>query len=468
MQTNSKIKMPNGFAQRVHHALRSWYSQKPDDSLDDLLLSREIAAERPGATSRLISNQVLLSGLALLQQSDEEAVKLLQSRFHDQDTAQAVGFRHNISEDIVFQHQRAAIEQLAELIWGQEQALLQQRRRQMEARLEAPSYTRLFGVAKKLDELRSFVESDADAGVLALEGIGGLGKTSLADALARDLAASTRFEEIGWVSARQRLFQLSGEVSLLNTRPDLTITELIDTLIEQFGLKGLAHASDTEKSLGMKDFLKSRPCFVVVDNLETAANYSILADHLTALAGPSKFLVTTRYSLRDVSGVYIMPLQQLAFEDALELIRHEAKTRGSSELSRASEDDLKPIYTLTGGNPLAIKMVIGQIHSLSLPVVLSRLSAGKGMPVEALLDFLYADAWETLDAVHRRVLQAMLLVADVGRLAQIAAASELSEEDAAACLHRLAGLSLVNVSGGLHERRYSLHQLTQAFVSQRA
>jgi hypothetical protein len=134
------------------------------------------------------------------------------------------------------------------------------------------------------------------------------------------------------------------------------------------------------------------------------------------------------------------------------------------ELGNAPESELEPIYTVTGGNPLAIKLIVGQIHSLSFSVVLSRFGAVKGKPVEELLDFLYFAAWQALDANHRRILQAMLLVADEGRLEQIAAAAELSEDEAAACLHRLTGLSLVNVSGGLHEKRYSLHQLAQAFI----
>lgn len=461
MQT---AKMPDDFSQCVHLALRSWYSPKPDGALEDLLLARQIGMERQGVTARLVSNQVLLNGINCLRKTDEGAADILQARFLDQETAQAVGFRRNLSEDIIFQRQRTAIEQLAEVIWSQEQALVKQRRGRIEARLESPTYKKLFGVTEKLAEIRALVESDAEPGLLALEGMGGLGKTSLADALARQLASSTRFDEIGWVSARRRLFQLSGDIGVLDTRPDLTLAELADALIEQFDLEGLAHASDAEKLLGVKDFLKSRPCLVIVDNLETAADYSALVLQLTGLAHPSKFLITTRYSLRDVSGVYIMPLKQLARDDALALIRYEAKTRGLPELGDAPESELEPIYTVTGGNPLAIKLIVGQIHSLSLSAALARFNDAKGKPVEDLLDFLYTAAWQALDAKHRRVLQAMLLVADEGRLEQIAAATELSADEAAACLHRLTGLSLVSVSGGLHEKRYSLHQLAQAFV----
>ena len=465
MPAANPSQMPDDFPKRVRLALRSWHSQKPADALGNLFLTRQIEMEREGVTARFVSNQVLFNGIERLRQNDEIAADILQSRFLNDETAQAVGFRRNLSEDVIFQRQRTAIEALAEVIWNQEQTLLKQRKGHIEARFEHPTYTKLFGVTEKLAEIRSLIEAEAEPSLLALEGMGGLGKTSLADALARQLAGSTRFDEIGWVSARQRLFHLSGDISE-ETRPSLTQTELLDALIGQFGLSGLARASDAEKLLGMKDFLKSRPCLVVIDNLETAADYSALVSWLTGLVQPSKFLITTRYSLRDVSGVYIMPLKQLHPNDALALIRYEAKTRGLLELADAPESELEPIYQVTGGNPLAIKLIIGQIHDLPLSAVIARFSAVKGKPVEELLDFLYDAVWQTLDATHRRVLHAMLLVAEEGRLEQIAAATELSEDQAADCLRRLAGLSLVNVSGNLHEKCYSLHQLAQAFILQ--
>jgi hypothetical protein len=459
--------IPENFAKQVHRALRAWHTQNSTDVLGDLLLARQIEVDHRGATLRLINNQVLLNGINRLKQDDEETADLLQRRFLNQETALEVAYRRNLSEDVVFQRQRAAIGRLAEVIWEQEQELRQARLRRMETRLESPTYTRLFGVNEKLAKLRAQIETDAEPWLIALEGLGGIGKTSLADALARQLAVGIHFTEIGWVSARQRMFHLSGEIETLDDCADLTMAKLIEHLIEQFNLTGLSHQSDTEKLLGVKDFLKSSPCLIIIDNLETIANYQTFVLQLTKLADPSKFLLTTRYSLQDVSGVYIVTLRELPHEDALALIRHEAETRGLRELASAPKKELESIYRVTGGNPLAIKLIIGQIHSLSLSVVLSRFSTAKSKPVEELLAFLYQAAWQALDENCRRVLRAILLVPEEGgRLEQIAAAAELNEDEAVACLHRLIVLSLVNVSGSLHERRYSLHQLTRSFVAQ--
>jgi DNA polymerase III delta prime subunit len=468
MSDHLDLGMPKDFPKRIHQALRTWHALDAKDALTDLLLAYKIKAEREAATPRLISNRVLIKGLDGLQQTNPKLAELLQRRFPNQETALAVAHKLNVSEDVVFQRQRAAIAQLADIIWGREVQLRQQQLLRIEARLEAPTYSQLFGVTDKLAQVRAQLESDSEPWILAFEGLGGIGKTSLADALARELARRINFYEIGWVSARRRLFRLSGQIETLDDSPDLTLTELVDCLIDQFDLTGLRRQSDAHKLVSMRDFLKSQSCLVIVDNLETTADYSALVSQLRGLVNPSKFLITTRYSLGDVSGVFVLTLRQLSQEDTLALVRHEAKTRGLHELADAPEADLAPIYDVTGGNPLATKLLVGQIHTLSLPIALARFSAVKGQPVEELLDFIYAHAWEGLDVDSHRVLQAMLLVTEEGgQLEQIAAAASLDLDAAATCLQRLATLSLVNVGGDLWARRYSLHQLTQTFLTQR-
>jgi len=465
MANHTRFNMPKNFPKRVHEALRNWHSQKADHVLNDLLLARHYQGAQD-TTPRLVSNKILLEGIeGLKQTAGEELADLLQRRFLSHETARQIAYRKNISVDIVFQRQRAAIVQLANFIWSQEQALRESRLRLVDAHLEPSSYTRLFGATEKLATLRELMEKPAEPWILALEGLGGIGKTSLADALARELAGSPHFSEIGWVSARRHLFNLSGDIEALTGQSDLTVTELVDRLIDQF-LPGLLHSSDSEKWLGLKDYLKSRPCLVVIDNLETVPDYPALVFRLTSLINPTKFLLTTRHSLRDSSGIHVYTLDPLNKTDTLALVRHEAETRGLPELARAPKAELEPIHAVTGGNPLAVKLLVGQIHTFSLPMALSKFELARDKPFNVLMTFLYEAAWQALDDDCCRVLSALTLVADSGLLPQIAAAAELDEGQTINCLHRLTLLSMVQVSGSLYERRYSLHQLTQTFVAQ--
>lgn len=461
--------IPKGFSRRIHDALRAWHLHSAKGLLDDLSLANHLPTGRDDLAPRLITNQILLNGIDCLKQADEEIADLLKSRFLNRETARELAYQRNWSEDVVFQRQRAAIARLAEVIWSQEAALRWQRRLRIEARLEPPSYSRLFGVEDRLAEVRAVLEKTAEPWLVSIEGMGGIGKSSLADLLARDLAGGTHFHDLAWVSARRRLFQLSGEIDTLTDRPALTLTELVDRCLEQFELSGLRHASDSEKLAGLKDFLRTHRCLVILDNLETVSDVYALVTQLSALVHPSKVLITTRHSLRDVSGVFPVLLRPLSRADTIALIRHEAETRGLPELAEAPAKTLSPIHKVTGGNPLAAKLIVGQIHSLSLPIALSRFSAAGGKPIEELLTYLYETSWHMLDPDCRQVLQAMLFVTeDGGRIEQIAATAGLGEGAVAACLQRLAALSLVNVSGDLLERRYSLHQLTHTFVGRQS
>lgn len=465
----SNLDMPKDFALHVHQALKSWHKQQADGVLDTLLLARQMRVKRDTASLRLVSNQILIEGLDRLEHVNPEAFDLLQRRFLNKETAREIAYRFNLGEDVIYQRQRGAIEQLAQVIWQQEMELRHCHAQRIMTHLEPPTYTKLFGVDAAITQVREKLENSTSPWILTLEGMGGIGKTSLADALARNLAYSVHFQNIAWISARQRLFRLSGAIESLPHLPSLTFAMLIDQLIDQFELVELKRRTEAEKLTGVKAYLKARPNLVIVDNLETVDDYRALVMQLRELMNPSKFLITTRYSLRGESDVYVVSLQGLSFEDTLHLVRYEAETQGLLELATAPEGVLEPIYQLTRGNPLATKLVVGQVHTFALSTVLKRLHEAADQSTADLMNFLYVDAWRILDQTHRQVLKAMLLTPDNGgQIEQISTAAGLDTGETASCLHRLATLSLVNVLGGLNDRRYALHYLTRAFVAQQS
>jgi len=461
--------MPADFVSHIHQALKAWHDPADTPEFAALWLAQPPPSPGERSTSRTTANRILQAGLDALRQTHPEAAKLLQRRFQHGETAREIAYHSDFTVDIVYQRQRVAIAQLAEVIWAQESALRREKARRVELRLEAPTYTRLFGIDTMLAEARAQLESPDGPWLLALEGMGGIGKPTLADALGRQLAPTPRFTEIAWVSARTRLFHLTGEIGVTPDAPVLTPHDLVDRLVEQLGLHSLKRQSDREKFLGMKDYFKAQPCLVALDNLETLADYRALLPQLREWVRPSKLLLTTRHSLRGESGVYILPITGLTPEDTLAFIRYEATAQGLGELAQAPDDALQAIHTLTGGNPLALKLVLGQVHTFPLPAILARFKAAEGGGAAALFDFIYQDAWERLDAPGRTVLQALLLVPEGGGdLAQIAAVASLSPGEAADCLQRLALYSLVEITGDLHTRRYGLHPLTQSFVERQA
>lgn len=64
--------MPDDFPKRIHEALRSWRSPKPENALSNLLLAREDQGAQSAVLPRLNSNKILLSGIEKLVTTQPE------------------------------------------------------------------------------------------------------------------------------------------------------------------------------------------------------------------------------------------------------------------------------------------------------------------------------------------------------------------------------------------------------------
>lgn len=321
---------------------------------------------------------------------------------------------------------------------------------------------RLFGVESKRQSLLP-VLTQADAPwSIALDGIGGIGKTSLANNIAHEIMQTDRFYDLAWVSAKQEEFSPSVGRQPLG-QPALTVDTLIDLLIDQLVEQEFLPTSTKEKQYILTSLLKERPYLIVIDNLETVADYETLIPLLRRLANPTKFLLTSRHSLYTYSDVFCLNLSELEREDALTFLRYEAKTRGLSTLAAASETYLDRIYKVVGGNPLALKLVIGQVRVLPLSHVLENLKQALGKKTEDLYTYIYWQAWQALDPSSQQVLLIMPL-AQRGTLDQLSVLSELETAELNRALEHLVALSLVEVSSDIEHHRYYIHRLTETFL----
>ncbi|MCB0228645.1 MAG: hypothetical protein KDH90_05865, partial [Anaerolineae bacterium] len=175
--------------------------------------------------------------------------------------------------------------------------------------------------------------------------------------------------------------------------------------------------------------------------------------------------LTSRHSLHDEPDVYSYQVPGLVEPDALQMVRNEARLRRLDQVTDAGDDELHPIFETVGGNPLALKLVVGQLFVLDLDQVLDNLRAARGRKAGDLYRYIFQDAWRKLDEDAQEVLINMPLFAQNG--ADFASIERVSDVKGAAlldALDRLVMLSLVNVGGGLQARRYSIHRLTETFL----
>ncbi|HUM69722.1 MAG TPA: NB-ARC domain-containing protein, partial [Chloroflexota bacterium] len=297
--------------------------------------------------------------------------------------------------------------------------------------------------------------------------LGGLGKTALADYLARHVIQTVRFDDVAWVTAKQTHLSTRGRLQIDSGRPALTFPMLIDELTTKFALPAAFSGSQLHKQRLVKHFLKEHPCLIIIDNLETVADHAALIPELKKWQDPSKFLITSRLRLLDQPGVFSYSLAELGETAVYHLIRQEARRIGFTDLEKASDEDLHQIYQVVGGNPLAIKLVIGQLRFHSLPRVLSRITIRQNETGIGLFDYIYQEAWDSLNESSQTTLIALTHAGDSGfPLEHLIDVTGLSPATVERALEELILLSLIDLRGSLLDRRYCLHRLTEMFLLQ--
>jgi hypothetical protein len=215
--------------------------------------------------------------------------------------------------------------------------------------------------------------------------------------------------------------------------------------------------------------LATRPHLVVIDNLELQSDTAYLLEKLSAVQGPGKFLLTTRSGLVGTSGVFNYRVPELDREHAAALIRYHSQDIGMGDMAITKDRDVESIYAAVGGNPLAIKILVGMAAQIPLSAALAGLQEGHLVESDRMFGRVYTSAWEALGQDARDLLEGMLLVSDEtgAGTKQMLAVSGLTEARLWPAIQELLGRSLLEVYGTATERRYGIHQLTRTFLQSR-
>ncbi len=451
---------------RTQRALQQWRDGGVENPFAGLLLSRQAASE--GATGARIANRILEAGLAALRQEHPNDANFLEMRFLKTQTVEEMAARLGFAQSTLFPKQKQAVKRLSATLVAMEIALCDERRARFDRFSNAAKHVRLVGVEAHVASLRPIVTAPTAPWIIAIEGIGGIGKTSLADALARQLACDAAFSDMAWVSAQPTILDLGGGIRAAD-HPALTAAGLVNALAQQLAPEaaGVLLADEKKALAFLRNRLKQSPHLAIIDNLETVVDLEELLPTLHDLAGPSKFILTTRRRLVGESGVFPFPVPELTDLQTFALVRQEAGLRNLPDMAAATDAELRPIYNAIGGHPLALLLVVGQISIHALPVVLEQVVAARGAPVESLYTYIYQQAWRSLDETSQHVLLSMPLVNVHGEdLAYIAAVSGVAPEQTAEALRKLVTLNLVIVLGDLQRRRYTIHNLTRSFLQE--
>ena len=446
----------------IKQALKDWQQEAPVDAcFAQLYLYRKLQ-RKSGSNAKLALNQLLLDSIRRLQETDEQAARFLHARYLDGLPMSRLENQMNLAESTLYVLQREAIERLTTTLLTADTTALHDQQVRMRVRLGPQRHGELVGLEEPLAKLQALVTTPGPPWLIALEGIGGIGKTTLANALLHRVIDAGQVDDIAWVSAQSERLSLLGQVET-EQRPALTAAGLIEALAQQL----IPGSPPDRQADALRVRLKELPHIVVIDNLETVIDVESLLPTLQMWANPTKFVLTARESLFGIPNLYHAKVEELSTAHALQLVRQEAAMRGLPVLATSSEAELLLIVETVGGNPLALRLVVGQNHFYGLQSILYDLRQARSNTATNLYTYIYQKAWAKLDPLGRRALLVMPLGSPLGDdLEYLAEVGDLDRDELRMALNQLVTLNLVDARGGLNDRRYSIHNLTRTFLEE--
>ena len=328
--------------------------------------------------------------------------------------------------------------------------------------LPPPDYIKLFGIEETLDLLLQVLTTPEGPKFVSLEGLGGIGKTALAQAVAWRMAEKGTVNGIPWISARHEWLSHQGVIQKL-ADPVQSVDDIIARLTIQLGQEQLAGLPTTAKLERLQALLTNEPHLVVIDNLESMKDVEALIPALYPLAGATRFLLTSRTTLRNFQFIQVFPINELSQENSQALLESELKRRGRNQ--KIPQKDMHALYETIGGHPLALKLASAQMGSLPVDHILKGLREAHQKGPESLYTYIYRQTWQLLEDSAKKLLLSMLMVSPDGESLdwiQIMSALPSGEFDQA--LAQLLDYSLLEVGGKLDMPYYRLHRLTVTFL----
>jgi tetratricopeptide (TPR) repeat protein len=326
--------------------------------------------------------------------------------------------------------------------------------------LPAPSCSTFVGREEEITRLLELLSPLHSAHLISVDGIGGVGKTTLVvEAAYRCLRASYNneaflgvptFDTIIFTSAKQ--FYLTSFGLLPSLAPKRTLHDIFRQITRILGELNITGVNFEEQLDLIKDAFSCQRTLLIVDNLETVENQQDVLAFLYELPPTVKVVITTREQIVFVP----VRLTSMPESDGLCLIEHEAKEKGVS----LSDQNSQTLYKVTGGIPVAISYAIGQLaNGYPIKEVLGGVSQSTG----DVARFCFENSVKPLvgQSAHKLLMALALfpMPALQDALVQVAV-PEVDVNTTNADLALLRGLSLVRQESD----RYSMLPLTREYA----
>ncbi|MBD2168930.1 tetratricopeptide repeat protein [Calothrix membranacea FACHB-236] len=316
---------------------------------------------------------------------------------------------------------------------------------------------RLFFVGREneINTILGSLEPASRTFIVSVEGLGGVGKTSLAIEAAYRCLEEKLFASIIWVSAKETVLTITG---IEEQTPELkALKDIFSAIGQVLNYPSIGNASLEEQSKISYDLLSKQTTLLLIDNFEALSleERDQIVNFLRKTPITVKSIITSRERIAEGHRVQ---LKGLLSDESKKLLQWSA----SQHATRLTNEQVQDIIDVTGGSPLAMLWVEGQVAMFGQAVsqVLERLEFSSDIP---LLKFCFERSWNLLELEAQQILIVLALHIDPASrnaLKYIVEGGESEGYDNA--LTHVYQLSLVIHNHELD--RFSLLPLTRKFV----
>jgi len=303
-----------------------------------------------------------------------------------------------------------------------------------------PRLQPFFGREEELKAIREALDPESRTWGALIDGPGGMGKTSLAVRAAYECSPS-QFQRIIFVSVKDRELDDDG-VRKLGGFILPGLLEMLNELARELGQPDIAKAPEDQRIRLLLDALRPAQALLILDNLESLPkdDRDQLFTFVKRLPQGCKAILTSRRRIG--SGSELLILEKLDQAAALETLADLA--RRNPLLAKTSEADRIALYTQTGGKPLLLRWVAGQLGRGSCRTFTDALHFLRSCPPDNdPLEFIFGDLAQEFTDNETKVLVALTYFTLPAKVQHIVELAGLDEEPVEIALRTLANRSLV-------------------------
>lgn len=324
-----------------------------------------------------------------------------------------------------------------------------------------PRLDHFHGREKELAQIRDSLRPEKRTWGALIAGAGGMGKTSLAVRAASEYTRE-QFNPVIFVSIKDRALEDEGPRAV-SVRFVSHYLGILDEIARALGRDDIPRSTPEDRPRLILDALTGTRALLILDNLEslTPDDRERIVEFVSDLPGVCKAILTARRRIG--KGINLIELDKLDEAAALATLADIAQH--NKLLARASEDDRRTLWKVTGGIPLLLRWTAGQLGRGSCRTIPDAIAFLRSAPEgEAALEFIFGDLAKEITDDETKILCALTYFTLPAKVEHLSAIAGIEGKPADAALRSLANRSLVTDNAeGTH---YALAPLVADFLRQ--